>query len=69
MSSADEAPREILALEKALDSAELRYQDALTMEKTLSPKARAIFGAVVRARRAERNALQRQLAQLRGGAR
>lgn len=61
--------REIVALEKALDSADLRYQDAINAFRMKHGEARSLAAQFVRDRRAERDALKRQLEQLRGGAR
>jgi hypothetical protein len=69
VATAETTPREILALEKALAAAELRYQDSINAFRLKHGEARAVAAQFVRERRAERDALSRQLTQLRGGAR
>ena len=63
--SIDTAPRELLALEKALDRAELRYQSALAEERKRTGQARVIAAEFTRRHRAHREDLRRQLKQLR----
>jgi hypothetical protein len=66
----NETPREILAAEKDLDAAELRYQTAVAALKTLlGPSTRAVASQLVRDRRADRDRARQLVDALREGGR